>query len=282
MKLRAIAAVAAVLFLTLSSVACGRSGDGKDFTDMMGMVPWESNCFSHWAVDELGTDPDLRDIYAMFKESPQAQQLMDVELALFPLEHSARASGFDGEVTILEGDLNSKDIERRLTENGYVRTEYRKTVIWTPPDGSEQDSLALKGEIILMGSGESLRSCIDTMSLEQAFSLYDDQYVRWLTARLPEGQMVSVYKASFTSGQAYADLIAFGESYKKENQDRLRLTAVYMFQDSDAADRAQGEIEDYLENQKFANIKVDTSENYISITALIYVTDFVENIAFHY
>lgn len=282
MKLRAIAAVAAVLFLTLSSVACGRSDDGRDFMDMMEMVPWESNCFSHWAVDELGTDPDLRDIYAMFRESPQAQQLMDVELALFPLEHSATASGFDGEVTILEGDLNSNDIERRLTENGYVRTEYRKTVIWTPPDGSGQDSLALKGEIILMGSGESLKSCIDTMSLEQKSSLYDDQYVRWLTARLPEGQIVSVYKASFISGQEYADLIAFGESYKKENQDRLRLTAVYMFQDSDAADRAKGEIEDYLDNQKFANIKLDTSDNYISITALIYVTDFVENVAFHY
>lgn len=271
-----------VLLFTLSSIACGRSGDGKDFTDMMGMVPWESNCFSYWAVDELGTDPDLRDIYAMFKETPQAQQLMDVGMALFPLEHSARASGFDGGVTILEGDLNSKDIERRLAENGYGKTEYRQTVIWTSPDGNEQDSLALKGEIILMGSGESLRSCIDTMSQEQALSLYDDQHIRWLTARLPEGQMVSVYKASFTSGQAYADLLAFGESYKKENQDRLKLTAVYMFQDSDAADKANTEIEDYLESEKFANIKVDTSENYISITALIYVTDFVENMAFHY
>ena len=249
---------------------------------MMGMVPWESNHFAYWAVDKVGTDPDLRDIYAIFKESPQAQQLMNVGMALFPLEHCARASGFDGEITILEGDLNSEDMERRLAENGYGSSDHRKTVIWTPPDESEQDSIALKGEIILMGSDESLRSCIDTMSVGQKSSLYDDQYIRWLAARLPEGQMVSVYKDSFTSRQEYADLITFGESYKKENQDRLRLTAVYMFQDSDAADRAKGQVEDYLGNQEFANIKLNTSDNYISITALIYFTDFVENIAFHY
>jgi hypothetical protein len=280
MKSRVIATIAVVLLFGLSGSMCGCFRDSKDFADMMRKVPVESTCFAYWDVHQLGTDTDLVGAYTKFRESPQAQQLMDVGVLLSVLERSVRAYGFGGSATVLEGDLDLEDIERRLVENGYTETVYRGIGIWTSQDGNEGDSLALQEGTILMGSGEDLRSCLDTIALQQVYSLYDDQNIRLLIDRLPRGLMVNVCKADLASVEAYDDLIALGKSYKKEGQDRLKLTAVYMFQDSYAAREAQTQIEGHLKTDKLANIRLEVEDSFVRVTALIYITDFVQTLAF--
>ena len=272
--------MAVVLLFGLSGSICGCSRDSKDFADMMRKVPVESTCFAYWDVYELGTDTDLVGAYTKFRESPQAQQLMDIGVLLSVLERSARAYGFGGSATVIEGDLDLEDIERRLVQNGYTEIIYRGIGIWTSQDGNEGDSLALQEGTILMGSGEDLRSCLDTIALQQVYSLYDDQNIRLLIDRLPRGLMVNVCKADLASAETYDDLIALGKSYKKEGQDRLKLTAAYMFQDNYAAREAQAQIESHLKTDRLANIRLEVEDSFVRVTALTYTTDFVQTLAF--
>jgi hypothetical protein len=278
-KLKTIAAIAAITFFAISVVG-GCSSDTKDFAETMAKIPVGSSDFGYWDVGKLSTDADLAELYAEFRSSPQAQQLMDIGVGLFVLERAARASGADGEVTVLEGDFNRADIERRLRENDYAEARYRETGIWTIRNGDGRDSVGLQKSAMLMASSDYLKSCIDTVAQEQAYSLYDDQYVRWLVDRLPQGLMVHVHKADSTSVQAYTDLIASGESYKKEGQDRLKLTAIYMFQDSDAAGNARLEIEDHLNIKGFTDIKLGQDVNFLQVTALVYIADFAQTVTF--
>ncbi len=279
MKPKVIVAIAAVVLFAVASI-CGCSSGGKDFTGIMAKVPGGSVDFGYWAIGQLSVDADLAEIYAEFRTSPQAQQLMDVGVALFIVEHAARASDPDGVVTVVGGNLNRKDIERQLSENGYRETRYRETGIWTSQEGDLVDSLAIQKDTVFMGSSDGLRSCIDVTAQEQAYSLYDHQYVKLLVDRLPQGLIVNVHKADSASVEAYADLIASGESYKKERQDRLKMTAIYMFQDSDAAGNAISEIEHRLETTGFTDVKSKQEVNFIHVTALISITDFVYNLAF--
>jgi hypothetical protein len=92
--------------------------------------------------------------------------------------------------------------------------------------------------------------------------------------------MVYVHKADSASVQVYTDLIASGESYRKEGQDRLKLTAIYMFQDSDAAGKARMEIEDQLNIKGFTDIKLGQDVNFVEVTALVYIADFAQTLAF--
>lgn len=279
MKLKVTAAIAAIVLIAVSLI-CGCSSGGKEFTDIMAKLPGGSVDFGYWAVGELSADEDLAEIYSEFRTSSQAQQLMDIGVALFVVEEAARALGPDGAVTVIEGDLSREDIERQLKDNGYAETRYRDTGIWTSAEQGELDSLALQRGTMFMGSNDNLRSCIDTTTRGQAYSLYDHEYVRWLADRLPQGLIVNVHKAGSPSVQEYVDLIASGESYKKDREDRLKVTAVYMFQDSDAAGNARAEIGDRLENNGFTDVKVKQDVNYIHVTALISITDFVRNQAF--
>jgi len=278
-KSKAMAAIAAIGILAIS-VFGGCSSDTKDFADIMAKIPVGSADFGYWDVGKLSKDADLAELYAAFRSSRQAQQLVDIGGGLFVLERAARASGADGEVTVLEGDLNRTDIERRLRENDYAETRYRETGIWSPRNGEGQDSVGLQKNAMLMAGSDYLKLCIDTVAQEQAYSLYDDQYVRLLVDRLPQGLMVYVHKADSASVQVYTDLIASGESYRKEGQDRLKLTAIYMFQDSDAAGKARMEIEDQLNIKGFTDIKLGQDVNFVQATALVYVADFAQTAAF--
>ncbi len=133
---------------------------------------------------------------------------------------------------------------------------------------------------MLVAGSDYLRSCIDTVAQEQVYSLYDDQYIRWLVDRLPQGLIVNVHKADSAAVQTYTDLIASGESYRKEGEDKLRLTAIYMFQDSEAAGKGRTEIENQLGIGGFTDVRLEQDVNFVRITALIFTSDFAQTLAF--
>jgi hypothetical protein len=53
-----------------------------------------------------------------------------------------------------------------------------------------------------------------------------------------------------------------------------------MFQDSYAAREAQTQIEGHLKTDKLANIRLEVEDSFVRVTALIYITDFVQTLAF--
>jgi len=82
------------------------------------------------------------------------------------------------------------------------------------------------------------------------------------------------------SEENYADLVSYGKSYDKKDEGRLKLTAIYVFQDSYAAGEARDAIRGYLEAKKFADIKVEREGSLIRAKALIDITDFAQALAF--
>lgn len=269
-----------ILIFALVSVGFSCFGGSKRYAGMMAMVPVDSTHYSYWAIDKLGADDDLWTLYVKFRESTAAMQLRDIEPVLAVVKRSAKASGFEGSVTVLEGDFNTKDLERRMRNEGYARSVYREVDIWTPEGETGYLSVAVKGSAVLMGTEKDLRSCIDVIRGDQNDSLYEDQGIRWVTDRLPEGLIVGVFRAGPGSEEQHTDLIAYGRSYSKDGKDRMRMTAVYMFRDGYAADPAQVGIRDYLTNQDFTNVELKQDGNFIRVTALVYISDLTQSISY--
>jgi len=238
----------------------------------MDMVPVDCTEFHFWNTRELGADDDLWSLYQKFRESNVARQLMDIEPVLAVVRNSAKASGFGGSATLLEGDFNSRDVERRLKDEGYVLSMHLDVEIWTPQEG-DLASVALVDRVVLMGAAQDLKDCINTMGLDQEDSFYEDQSIRWITGRLPEGLIVDVFRAGPESAEHYADLIAYGRSYSKEGEDRLRMTAMYMFSDGYAAEPALAHVRDCVSAHGYTNVEAKQEGNFVRVTASIYISE---------
>lgn len=280
MKSKVIIAVVLLLALLNASAGCAWFRGSKPLVDVMKKVPLGSTSFDYWAIEKLAEDEDLWDIYVKFRdESLEASQLKDImEVRLSSVKHGAKVSGFDESVGVFVGDFAIKIIGKRLEDEGYQKMTYQKTEIWTPQDDQGYESVALREGTILIGDVENLKMCIDTIVEEQEYYLYEDPDIRLVTDKLPEGVIVNIKKAD--PEENYADLITYGKSYGKKDEGRLKLTAIYIFQDSYAAGEARDEIEGYLEAKKFADIKVEREGSFIRATALIYITDFAQTLAF--
>jgi len=279
MKSKIIIAVVLLLALLSASAGCGWFRGSKPLVDIMKKVPLDSTSFDYWAIEKLAEDEDLWDIYVKFRdESLAASQLKDMEVRLSSVKHAAKASGFDGSVGVFVGDFTVEIVAERLADKGYQETTYQETGIWTPQDDQGYESVALREGTILIGDVEDLKACIDTMVGEEEYSLYDDPDVRLIADKLPEGVIININKAD--SEENYADLITYGKSYGKEGEGSLKLTAIYMFQDTYAAGQARDEINSYLETHKFTDIEVEREGSFIRATALISIIDFAQALAF--
>jgi hypothetical protein len=268
------------LFLLNAATGCTWFGSSKPWADLMKKVPIDSTSFSYWAVKQLVDDEELWDIYAKVRESSETKQLKDIGVALSSIRYSAKASGFNqGLVTVFSGDFDMKNIERELEKKGYQKSTHQETGIWAPQSGEQgYKSIALQQGIVLLGDTDSLKACLDTMAKEQEYSLYEDPDIKLLTGKLPEGVIITINKAD--SEESYTDLIAYGKSYVKQDKTKLKLTAIYMFQDSYSAGKARDQVKDYLGTKEFSEIKVEREESFIRATALISITNFAQSLGF--
>ena len=285
MRLKAALLVTLVLALPVAG-ACGLLGvGGKVFVDLMKKVPGDSSSFSYWAIDKIDGDQDLWDLYDVFGDSPEAEQIKSTGLVLSIVEHVATASGFSSvanqSARLLKGEFNLDDMEDRLDRQGYQKTTtYQETGIWTPPADLPYQPLALKSDMVIVGDESSLKACIDTGLKDQDLSLYENPNIKLVAERLPDGILVYLEKATTGSKEQYPEIVAYGKSYRKGSPGMLELTAVYMFQSSSKAGAALGDIASYLETQGFSDVKTERQENFARATGRIYVTDFVEGLTF--
>jgi len=277
-KLATLILLGSLLFVLTGSCLC--SSGSKQYADMMTMVPVASTEFHFWNIHGLGADSELWPLYEKFRESSIARQLADIEPVLAVVKNSAKASGFDGSVTVLEGDFNSRDLERRLKSEGYVLSMHLDVEIWTPEEGELYVSVALVDRAVLMGTAEDLKACINAMELDQQDSFYEDQAIEWVADRLPEGLIVDIFRAGPDSTEHYADLISYGRSYTKEGEDKLRMTGIYMFSDGYAAEPALAHVSDYLKGQEFTNVETKQEGNFIRATASVYISDLTRDMPY--
>lgn len=285
MKLAAVkpSLVALTLLTSVFSMingSCLCSSGGKQYVSMMSMVPVDSTEYHFWAVERLGADDDLWPLYKKFRDSNVAKQLPDIEPVLAVVQNSAKASGFDGSVTVLQGNFNSRDLERRLRNEGYVLSVYRDVEIWTPEEAEACVSVALRDHAVLMATADDLKACIDAIKLDEEDSLYQDQAIKWVTERLSDGLIVDVFRAGPEGEESYADLISYGRSYSKAGDDKMRMTALYMFSDGYAAGPAQNQVRDYVAGEGFTDVETEQEGNFIRVTGLISISDLTERMSY--
>ena len=279
MKSRIRIPVVLLAILLCFGAACTLLGGGNVAVDLMKKVPVDSTSFSYWAVGDIDADQELWEIFAIFNNSTEADQVMDTGLALSIVRHSAKASGFEGLTTnaakVLTGEFDVNDTERRLEREQYTKSTYQEIGIWTPPEGLGFSPIAVQEGTFLIGDEESLKLCIDVKVKDDVSSLYDNPNVKLVVDKLPDGIIVNVWIATADSEEKYEDLVAYGRSYRKVEEGMLELTAVYMFQAGFSAGNAQDAIKDYLGTKKFNDIKVERDDSFIRATARIYVSDSV-------
>jgi hypothetical protein len=270
--------IGVLLALLCASTAC--FGGGNPSINMMKKVPVSSTSFDYWAIERLGDDNDLRGtIFPKFVYSSEAAQLKEV-IVLANIKYAGKALGVDGSVRVFRGDFNIKDIEVRLSV-GYQQEWWKEVRIWTPKDKPEYKSLAVREDTIFLGEVKNLKACIDTILEKEQYSFYEDPYIKLVADKLPDGVIINISKAD--SEENYPELITYGKSYSKEIEEglvKLKLTAIYMFQQPMAADDAQVKIRDYLASKGFTKLETKQEKNFVRATALITVNAFVRSLVF--
>jgi len=270
-----------VLLAMTSLLGCLFSS--KPYVDLMQKVPIDASSFSYWAIDRMAEDEALWDIYRKFMDSPEAKQITDLGLARSSVLHSATAhygSLTNTSIRIVKGNLSAGDVERRLGEHDYSKELFSKVGVWTPADHETMRLLTVQDGMIFMASGSYLHSCILVMNENDALSYYDDQNVKAVADRLPHGVLVRITKAGLDPQENYRDLVAYGKSYRKVDDEKLELTAIYMFQDNPSAGLAGDLVTDYLEAKDFSDIKLKHDGSFIRVNALIDISAFAKTVSF--
>lgn len=279
----AVILLASTLALVGSSTACSK--EAKTFPDLMSTLPGSTGHFAYWSIDDLNTDEDLWGVYAIFKESLDAQQLEKFVPVLAVVKQSAKAVSYDNTtlknpVTVFRGDFDIKYIEGQLETIGYSQTRYKDIGIWTLEDSQTAfKSVALRSTTLLMGDASDLRTCIEVTLKSSTQSLKGDPNIRLVADKLRNGVIVEIDRADLSHGEQYPDLVTYGKSYVKANKDTLKLTAVYLFGDEPAAGAAQEQIKDYLA-ATFEEVKVRRDGNFVIATSQISISQFARSLEF--
>jgi internalin A len=162
------------------------------------------------------------------------------------------------EVTVYDGDFDFDEVRLELLDRGFSVHEYRDAQVWGKTGFRW---IALVGDLIIKGlSEEAVKGCIDVFRGVKD-SLWDTRPAKDVATRLPQG--IYMYYGAWVQ---FAGLMAFGTSYEKQEGPALKVTAVFMFEDEDAAHDAVGEIEDYMAELKVENIDVVQERQFVKVT----------------
>ena len=284
LRLIAAAVIIVTSMLAVTGVGAACSKKTNPVAVLMGIAPEQTGHFAYWAIADLNKDEDLWPIYDGFKNSSDAPQLEELVEVLAIVKDSARILGSDNAatleapVTVLRAKFDTKYVEGRLETLEYSRSAHRNVDIWIAGNGQPYRPVALLSGKMLIGSVSELKLCIDTAK-NKADSFYDNPYIRILANRLPKGIVVDVHRTSASSAQSYAELVAYGKSYSKVKSDLLKVTAVYLFGDGQAAGTASEPIKENL-SVGFQDVKVDRDDNLVIATGKISISDFAQSLEF--
>jgi len=282
-KIAIVVILSLALLCTSSICGCGGGGLG-DCKDNMKMMPTDSTAYSYWDIGIMDSEADLKDLYYIFKESSEANQIMGIGIARSSVNNASLASGFgtlgNSTARILTVSFEVENMEEALERNGYTKDPYQEVMIWIPPAGQGYKAIATWKDTLLFGNKGDLQACIDVIVEKERISFYDDHNVKLVTDKLPNGVLVYVGTAASAGEEEYADLVSWGKSYRQADELQLELTAIYMFQDNYSAREATDAINKYLGSKPFRDTKIEQQENFVQARAKIYISDFVKSLVF--
>ncbi len=251
-----------VLGAALVLAGCG-GGDGGSAAvlAMMQKVPGNASECTFLDLKQMRRDGDLKDIY----ESATARLNASQEAGI-PTDNVDRMVQA-GSLTVLEGRFDLLSLERQLEDGGYAESDHKGTPLWEGPSSA----VALVSHSCLVTGWDlaEVEGCLDAISGDGG-SICDQADVRDLLERLPAGFTVMVFAGGESFAVQYQGVRAVGYSLVKEGSDTAGMTLILVFEDAEAAGRAEGKVQEMLTYPSVpstpSDISVTRDDRYVKAT----------------
>jgi len=241
------------------------SSESDGMVSMMGKIPEGAGNSIFMDFQALRGDDDLEDLLAEFEDAGVYWlDMIDIDDV-----NTIAICGSYADNIILNGKFNLDDIREELDDLDCNDDEYKNVEIWGSYD---EYWFALLGSLIIMGLEDDVKDCIDVIK-DGEDSMLDDNDFKEVMDRLPGGIMVKVG----TDG-GYPGEEAWGYSFKKKDDDTLKMTAIFKFKNEDASVDAVDEIEEDIEEEEEGphNIQVDQDGEFVIASAEMDIADWME------
>jgi hypothetical protein len=246
----------------------GNGNGGATALSMIKKVPASATSFDVVNYGSFRVDDDLRGAYSQ----ADAEYNDDLaELGIRPVDVNfmtiaARCLSPDGwsGLVILEGTFNLRDLRARFEDSDYYEDEYKGIQTWTSP--LHHPVALVSASCIVYGEHmDVVVGCLDVIKSE-ADSLYDNEDLRDVVAKLPAGVLVS--------GELGDKVI--GASVVKEDAVTLRLTALYLCEDETAAAALKSwwETASAADPDSFENLELGRNGKYLTVACDAAIEDF--------
>lgn len=249
-----------LLALVVTNQGCS-SSNGIGVWDMAKMMPDGINRFTFIDTEAIRGDDNLEYVYEAVEGN------FDYTLDILGIDFDdVNSVAWASDPVILNGNFDLDDVREELDENGWEADEYKDVEIWKQDLGYEW--IALMGSYIIAGLEEGVKNSIEVIEEEEGSIQYDRDF-KDVVDMLPDGLSIL-----YSTYEEYEDQEASGISIQKINNDTLRTTAVYKFQDEDAAEDAAVYIENNAEDAGLYNVSVSQNNEYVESTAEIDIEGF--------
>ncbi|MFC1924439.1 hypothetical protein ACFLT3_00615 [Chloroflexota bacterium] len=277
---------AVVVFLLLVSIIGCTSGESVEVASesvevvsMMKKVSPDIEQFLFWDIAAIRADDDLEDYYNDFDDFFGGVE-EHYNIHFNELNYMAWADG----AKLVKGDFDLDEIREGLEDSDYNDWgDYRDVEVW----GSENDYIALvSSDLIVFGRYDDVRACIRIIK-DGDDSLYDNDYLKDVMGRLPDGIWVGFDKNIFIARlwtsyvnineYTYNGLEVWGYSYNKKDKDTMTVTVVLKFEEAKDADDAMPDIENNMrdsDERNYKNIHRTDDGEYVIVSAEQDMEDF--------
>lgn len=273
-----VAAVVAAMFLGGGSWLSGKLfRRGSSAVAAMKQMPRGATEFSYWSIKEVaGEDITLHGIYDRFTPSAGVAQLGKLHIERSRIQYAAKAVYEGHEIVLLGVDYNMDSLKDDLEGLEWVPAVHEGVDIWTPPeDEHDRQPMALKKGVIMMAAVKDLEDSIDAEKGKGVLDLYEDPAMKRVVDNLPAGLITLV---SISTGDILEDALANGASYQKGRTGTIKVTAIYTFEDTPAANDNIAAVELELQNAGFDDIKPVRKESLVQATGVISIDEFVDDL----
>jgi len=269
MKHKHVISVVAVVILaclvsgTVGCAAGQERGVSREWgvTDMMKKTPENAAHLTFVNVKELRGDNDLEHLYEGWRDN-LGHTFDDYGIVADDVNLTAMGISLEGEgegYYLINGDFDLRKVRDKLYSLGFDEDEYRGVELWE----RNGEVMALMEHLVILSTEQGVRDCVEVIMGEKD-SLWDNQDIKDVLDRLPDG--INVKYISHPQYMAYEGMKAQGTSLEKKDEDTLKMTGIFMFEDEDAASDAVAKIKEDTGAEEIERSDVNQDGRFVILT----------------
>lgn len=276
-----MASILALLLAAALVVPTSCGGESGALVGVMKQIPAGANDVVYWNVKEMEKDEELHGMLDRWKADNEAW-LDQFAVRTGVVEHflgfsTGPAEGPAGNASagnvsagdssaIVKGAFDLEQMRAQLEIREYDDGDFKGLEVWESPDGVYW--VVLTKDMVAVGQKEDIIESIRVIQGGNP-SLYDDQDARDVVDRLPGGVLMHFHRAGESP---LAGELAYGDSFKKKDQETLEAHIVVKFlEPEDAA--AVAEIVEEEADLAYDKISAKQDGRYLRIEGAVDIED---------